>query len=122
MRKYLSLSLFIGLTWGQNSTSIKSREVNNESITKDYDILNKHNFTIGFLDDRNGFSILGYTRNLKQKSSDEYFIGAGTMIMVILATIGYQYYYIRSKLSISSVFLVKLLFILEGQDLCLLPL
>ena len=122
MRKYLSLLLCIGLTWGQNSTSIKSREVNNESITKDYDILNKHNFTIGFLDDRNGFSILGYTRNLKQTSSDEYFIGAGTMIMGISATIGYQYYYIRSKLSISSVFLVKLLFILEGLDLCLLPL
>ena len=122
MRKYLSLSLFIGLTWGQIFTFIKSKEVNNESITKEYNILNKHNFTIGFLDDRNGFSILGYTRNLKQKSSDEYFIGAGTMIMGILATIGYQYYYIRSKLSISSVFLVKLLFILEGQDLCLLPL
>ena len=104
MINHITLLLFIGLTWGQNSTSIKSKEVNNESITKEYNILNKHNFTIGFLDDRNGFSILGYTRNLKQTSSDEYFIGAGTMIMGISATIGYQYYYIRSKLSISSVF------------------
>ena len=83
MRKYISLLLFIVLNWGKNATSIKSREVNNESITKEYNILNKYNFTIGFLDDRNGFSILGYTRNLKQKSSDEYFIGAGTMIMGI---------------------------------------
>ena len=104
MNKHFTLLLFIGLTWGENSTSIKSKEVNNESITKEYNILNKHNFTIGFLDDRNGFSILGYTRNLKQTASGEYFIGVGTMIMGFSATIGYQHYHIKSKLSISSVF------------------
>ena len=104
MTKYITLFLFIGLAWGQNSTSIKSKEVSSEYITKENSILNRHNFTIGFLDDRTGFSILGYTRNLKQTSSDEYFIGVGTMIMGFSATIGYQYYYIKSKLSISSVF------------------
>ena len=104
MIKRLTILLFIGLALGQNSKSIKSKEVNGESITKEHNILNKHNFTIGFLDDRTGFSILGYTRNLKQTSSDEYFIGAGTMILGFSATIGYQYYYIKSKLSISSVF------------------
>ena len=96
MRRYLPL-LFIGLAWVQTSTSIKSKEVNGESITKEHNILNKHNFTIGFLDDRTGFSILGYTRNLKQTSSNEYFIGAGTMILGFSATIGYQYYYIKYR-------------------------
>ena len=104
MRRYLPSLLFIGLVWGQTYIAKNSKEIDDDYITKEEDILHKHSITIGFLDDRTGFSILGYTRNLKQTSSDEYFIGAGTMIMGISATIGYQYYYIRSKLSISSVF------------------
>ena len=74
------------------------------SITKWETLLNKYNLTIGWINDSTRLSILGYTRNLKQTSSDEYFIGAGTMILGFSATIGYQYYYIKSKLSISSVF------------------
>ena len=92
------------MAWGQTYTAKNSKEIDDDSITEEDDILNKHSLTFGFLDDRTGFSILGYTRNLKQTSSDAYFIGAGTMIMGISATIGYQYYYIKSKLSISSVF------------------
>ena len=104
MIKYFRILLFIGLAWGQTSTSIKSKDFKDEYVTKEYNILNKHNFTIGFLDDKTGFSILGYTRVFKQTSSNEYFIGAGTIILGFSATIGYQYYYIKSKLSISSVF------------------
>ena len=94
----------MGLAWGQTYIAKSSKEIDDDYITKEEDILNKHSITIGFLDDRTGFSILGYTRNLKQTNSGEYFIGAGTMIMGISATIGYQHYYIKSTLSMSSVF------------------
>ena len=104
MIRHIILLLFVGLAWGQTSTSIKSKEMDVQHITQENSILNKQKFTIGFLDDRTGFSILGYTRNLKQTSSGEYFIGAGTMILGFSATIGFQYYYIKSKFSISSVF------------------
>ncbi len=103
MRRYLLL-LFLGLAWNQTFDPINGKKVKNESIAKEKNIFNKHNLTIGVLDDRNCFSILGYTRNLKQTASGEYFIGVGTMIMGFSATIGYQHYHIKSKLSISSVF------------------
>ena len=104
MTKHLTLLLFVGLAWGQKYTAKNSKDIDDDSITKKEDILSKHSFTFGFLDDRTGFSILGYTRNLKQTNSGEYFIGAGTMIMGISATVGYQHYYIKSMLSLSSVF------------------
>jgi len=75
-----------------------------DPLTGEEIIFNKHNVSVGMFDDRTGLSLIGYTYNVKQSTMDEYFIGAGTMIMGISATIGYQYYYIRSKLSISSVF------------------
>ena len=68
------------------------------------DSCRKHNLSIGMLDDRTGFSILGYTYNLKQTDMDEYFIGGGTIIMGFTATMGWQHYYRKSNLSISSVF------------------
>ena len=101
MRRCLLL-LFLGLAWNQTFDPVNGKEVNSEFIAKEKNIFNKHNITIGWLDDRTGLSILGYTRNLKQTTSGEYFIGAGTMILGFSATIGYQYYYIKSKLSISS--------------------
>ncbi len=103
MRRCLLL-LFLGLAWNQTFDPVNGKEVNSEFIAKEKNIFNKHNITIGWLDDRTGLSILGYTRNLKQTTSGEYFIGAGTMILGFSAMIGYQYYYIKSKLSISSVF------------------
>ena len=43
--------------------------------------INKHNISIGMFDDKTGFSFIGYTYNIKQTEMDEFFIGAGTMIM-----------------------------------------
>ena len=35
---------------------------------------------------------------------DEYFIGAGTMLLAFTGTVGWKHYYKKSRLSISSVF------------------
>ena len=66
-------------------------------------ILNKHNVSVGMFDDRTGLSLIGYTYNLKQTTMDEYFIGAGTMLLAFTGTMGWKHYYRKSKLSVSSV-------------------
>ena len=65
--------------------------------------INKHNISIGMLDDKTGFSFIGYTYNIKQTDMDEYFIGAGTMIFAFTGTAGWKHYYKKSKLSFYSV-------------------
>ena len=65
--------------------------------------LNRHNLSIGMLDDKAGFSIIGYTYNIKQNETNEYFIGGGTMLFSFTGTVGWKHYYRKSKLSISSV-------------------
>ena len=54
-------------------------------------------------DDRTGLSLIGYTYNIKQTTMDEYFIGAGTMLLAFTGTMGWKHYYSKSKLSVSSV-------------------
>ena len=66
-------------------------------------IFNKHNVSVGMFDDRTGLSLIGYTCNIKQTTMDEYFIGAGTMLLAFTGTIGWKHYYSKSKLSVSSV-------------------
>ena len=66
-------------------------------------ILNKHNVSVGMFDDRTGLSLIGYTYNIKQTTMDEYFIGAGTMLLAFTGTMGWKHYYKKSRLSISSV-------------------
>ena len=73
-----------------------------ESINEQSE-LNKQNFSIGMLDDKTGFSIIGYTYNIKQNEMNEYFIGAGTMLFAFTGTVGWKHYYKKSKLFISSV-------------------
>ena len=65
--------------------------------------ISKHYVSIGILDDRTGFSMIGYTYNIKQDTMNEYFIGGGTMLLAFTATAGWKHYYRKSKLSISSV-------------------
>ena len=65
--------------------------------------LNRHNLSIGMLDDKTGFSMIGYTYNIKQNETNEYFIGGGTMLLAFTGTVGWKHYYRKSKLSISSV-------------------
>ena len=65
--------------------------------------LNKHNLSIGMLDDKTGFSMIGYTYNIKGNETNEYFIGGGTMLFAFTGTVGWKHYYRKSKLSISSV-------------------
>ena len=63
----------------------------------------KHNISIGMWDDKTGFSFIAYTYNIKQTVMDEFFIGAGTMILGYTGSIGWKHYYYKSKLSIYSV-------------------
>jgi hypothetical protein len=99
----ITLLLFIGLTWGQVRYPETSEEVNNQEIVEENDSFRKHNLSIGMLDDRTGFSFIGYTYNVRQTELDEYFIGGGTMIMAFTGTVGWKHYYKKSRLSISSV-------------------
>ena len=87
-KSILTLLLLLGLAYGQSNEVKKST---------------KHNLSIGMLDDRTGFSLIGYTYNVRQSDMDEYFIGGGTMLLAFTGTVGWKHYYSKSKLSISSV-------------------
>ena len=74
-----------------------------EGIIDKQSELKRHNLSIGILDDKTGFSLMGYTYNIKQNEMNEYFIGGGTMIAAFTGTVGWKHYYRKSKLSISSI-------------------
>ena len=63
-----------------------------ESIAEQSE-LNRHNLSIGMLDDKTGFSFIGYTYNIKQDEMNEYFIGGGTMLLAFTGTVGCKHYY-----------------------------
>ena len=65
--------------------------------------INKHNISLGMLDDKTGFSLIGYTYDIRQTEMDEFFIGGGTMIMAFTGSAGWKHYYKKSKLSFYSV-------------------
>ena len=65
--------------------------------------INKHNISAGMLDDKTGFSLIGYTYNIEQTEMDEFFIGGGTMLMAFTGSAGWKHYYKKSKLSFYSV-------------------
>ena len=104
MRSYITLLLFIGLAWGQVNDPETGEAVKNQDSAEENDSFRKHNLSIGRFDDRTGFSLIGYTYNLKKTNMNEYFIGGGTMIMAFTGTAGWKHYYKKSRLSISSVF------------------
>ena len=90
---------------------LKSSKNNHSSKTLEQNsVLSKNNLTIGIIDDRTGWSILGYTYDFKQTDSYELFIGAGTMLSALSPTIGVQKYYRKSRLSVSSVLSTKIIF------------
>ncbi len=68
--------------------------------------INKHNISLGMFDDKTGFSFIGYTYDIRQTEMDEFFIGAGTMIVGFTGSAGWKHYYKKSRL----------LFILYCQD------
>ena len=103
MIKHIRLLLFIGLAWGQTFEPMIGEEDRNEAIAEEKSILNKHNISVGMFDDRTGLSLIGYTYNIKQTTMNEYFIGAGTMLLAFTGTVGWKHYYRKSKLSFSSV-------------------
>ena len=65
--------------------------------------INKHNISLGMLDDKTGFSFIGYTYDIRQTEMDEFFIGGGTMIVGFTGSAGWKHYYKKSKLSFYSV-------------------
>ena len=111
MSKYIQLLLLICLALGKTYDPVTGEDVSNQSITEEKSILNKHNLSVGMFDDRTGLSLIGYTYNMKQTTMDEYFIGAGTMLLAYTGTVGWKHYYSRMerkyagkyRLSISSV-------------------
>jgi len=104
MIRRITLLLFIGLAWGQVDDSKNGDAVKIQNSAEENDSFRKHNSSIGMLDDKTGFTLIGYTYNLKKTDMDEYFIGGGTIIKGFSATMGWKHYYRKSKLSISSVF------------------
>jgi len=104
MSKYIQLLLLIGLALGQTYDPVTGEEVSNKSIIAEESLLNKHNLSVGLFDDRTGLSFFGYTYNLKQTKMDEYFIGVGTLgeFYAVTGTVGWEHYYKKSRLSISS--------------------
>ena len=102
MRRYLSLLQFSGLVLGQANDPEIVKEVSNQSIIAKESLLNQHNLSVGIFDDRTGLSFFGYTYNLKQTKMDEYFIGVGTLFFAVTGTVGWEHYYKKSRLSISS--------------------
>lgn len=84
------LLLLFGLIYTQESINQQSE-------------LKRHNLSIGLLDDKTGFSMIGYTYNIRQNESNEYFIGGGTMLFAFTGTVGWKHYYKKSKLSVYSV-------------------
>ena len=103
MTNHLTLLLFIGLALGQTFTPITVEKGSNGVIAGEKSIFNKHNVSVGIFDDRTGLSTIGYTYNIKQTTMDEYFIGAGTMLLAFTGTLGWKHYYKKSRLSTSSV-------------------
>ena len=103
MTNHLTLLLFIGLALGQTFTPITVEKGSNGVIAGEKSIFNKHNVSVGIFDDRTGLSTIGYTYNIKQTTMDEYFIGAGTMLLAFTGTMGWKHYYRKSKLYVSSV-------------------
>ena len=65
--------------------------------------IKKHNISLGMYDDKTGLSLIGYTYNIRQTEMDEFFIGAGTMIVGFTGSAGWKHYYKKSKLSFYSV-------------------
>ena len=91
MTRIFPILLFIGLAEGQTFAPSTG------------EVIKKHNISVGMFDDRTGLSLIGYTYNIKQTTTDEYFIGAGTMLLAFTSTAGWKHYYKKSRLSISSV-------------------
>ena len=92
MKSILTLLLLLGLDFG-----VAFGQSNGVEKWK------KHNLSIGILDDRTGFSLIGYTYNVRLTDMDECFIGGGTAVLAFTGTVGWKHYYKKSRLSISSV-------------------
>tara|TARA_B100000945_G_C20021386_1_gene430118 strand:- start:178 stop:492 length:315 start_codon:yes stop_codon:yes gene_type:complete len=93
MKKLLIISLLIGSVYAESDYSKN---------------LTKHNLTIGYIDDRTGYSIFSYTNNFKQTEKNEFFFGVGTLLPIgligLTPTLGLQHYFWKSKISIYSAF------------------
>ena len=72
--------------------------------------IKNHNLSIGIFDDRTGLSLLGYTYNIKLNEINYYYLGGGTSILAHTISGGLKHYYIKSNLSIYSVFSIKRMF------------
>ena len=51
--------------------------------------------SIGFLDHKTGFSLLGYARTLKTHKKNEIFAGVGTLIAANTLSLGWKYLFIK---------------------------
>jgi|TARA_B100001079_G_scaffold105777_1_gene90813 hypothetical protein len=51
--------------------------------------------SIGFLDHKTGFSLLGYARTLKTHKKNEFFAGVGTLIAANTLSLGWKYSFIQ---------------------------
>ena len=115
MSKYIQLLLLICLALGKTYDPVTGEDVSNQSITEEKSILNKHNLSVGMFDDRTGLSLIGYTYNMKQTTMDEYFIGAGTMLLAYTGTVGWKHYYNRMERSYAGKYRLSVSSVVCGQ-------
>ena len=93
MHIYILILLFIELSLGQTFNPTPVDEEDNKIFLEEKSTLNTHNISVGVFDDRTGLSLIGYTYNIKQTTMDEYFIGAGTMLLGFTGTVGWKHKY-----------------------------
>ena len=104
MYRYSPLLLFIGLASGQVDSPETEAAVKNQDSAEENYSFRKHNISIGMFDDRTGFSLIGYTYNVRETELDEYFIGGATMIMAFTGTEGVFFKPCNPNLKISTCF------------------
>ena len=59
--------------------------------------------SVGFLDHKTGMSLIGYAHTLKIIDKHEFFIGAGTLVAMNTAAVGWKYYLNDSPIHLYSV-------------------
>jgi len=95
--------LIIGTMFFVNTAFSQVAEIENMPVVQKP----KKYFAVGFLDHKTGMSLVGVARTLWQDEHHEIFVGAGTLIAMVSATIGWKYYFKNAPLNAYSVLSIQ---------------
>ena len=76
----------------------------------------KNHISIGLLDSKTGFSVIGYTRSILQNRNNELFVGFGTVLALNTVVAGYKKYLFRSFIDGYSVISVQKIYGMAGDS------